>query len=322
MIAQAEEAVKGWLLTGALKELDLFDLAFDLRRQVLFLLQIREQSWRARADVLQQRGLEFLHPVQRNVIEIALGAGVNDHYFLLHWHWAVLRLFEKLDEASPAIELRLRGLVQFGTQLCEGFELAWMRPPLPDFDVPGNGRDTVEHLRERTYVGARERWGDTLSHDQRAQLEKEIEMIGRLGFAGFFLVMWDAVRFARARGILCQGRGSAANSAVAFCLGITAVDPVKNGLLFERFISEVRWVGRPRRPISTRLRHTDAKRCSLHVRTYVAPPRRSPPYADVRARAVQKRWGVVYPTELAFTFQSASSRRARRGIRADPETLA
>ncbi|HUH11805.1 MAG TPA: error-prone DNA polymerase, partial [Longimicrobiales bacterium] len=73
-------------------------------------------------------------------------------------------------------------------------------------------------------------------------------MIGRLGFAGFFLVMWDAVRFARERGILCQGRGSAANSAVAYCLGITAVDPVRHGLLFERFLSEVRADGRAEAP--------------------------------------------------------------------------
>src|SRR5439155_27147223 len=65
-------------------------------------------------------------------------------------------------------------------------------------------------------------------------------LIGKLGFAGFFLVMADAIRFARSRGILCQGRGSAANSAVAFCLGITAVDPVKHGLLFERFLSDAR----------------------------------------------------------------------------------
>ena len=69
-------------------------------------------------------------------------------------------------------------------------------------------------------------------------------MIAELGFAGFFLVMADAVRFARHKNILCQGRGSAANSAVAFCLGITAVDPVENGLLFERFLSR----GASRRP--------------------------------------------------------------------------
>src|SRR5947209_9480627 len=65
-------------------------------------------------------------------------------------------------------------------------------------------------------------------------------MIRRLGLAGYFLIVWDIVRFARREGILCQGRGSAANSAVCYCLGITAVDPIRLGLLFERFLSEER----------------------------------------------------------------------------------
>jgi error-prone DNA polymerase len=119
------------------------------------------------------------------------------------------------------------------------FELAWVRPPLPRFAVP-DGHDDDSWLRRCALEGARERWGDALSDVQRRQLEHELAIIGRLGFAGFFLVMWDAVRTAHGRGILAQGRGSAANSAVAYCLGITAVDPVKHGLLFERFLSEAR----------------------------------------------------------------------------------
>ncbi|HEU5173978.1 MAG TPA: PHP domain-containing protein, partial [Gemmatimonadaceae bacterium] len=130
---------------------------------------------------------------------------------------------------------------------CEPLDLAWMRPPMPVYPPPSLAGDTAVSthttnamLRLRTYEGAHERWGRTLSPQQEGQLEKELELVARLGFGGFFLVMWDAVRFARSRNILCQGRGSAANSAVAFCLGITAVDPVKHGLLFERFLSEVR----------------------------------------------------------------------------------
>ncbi len=98
-----------------------------------------------------------------------------------------------------------------------------------------------------TAAGAARRWGE-LSPDQRRQIDHELTVIIRLGFAGFFLVMWDAVRFAHDRGILCQGRGSAANSAVAYCLGITAVDPVRNGLLFERFLSEARVDGQTEAP--------------------------------------------------------------------------
>ncbi|MGH7664502.1 MAG: DNA polymerase III subunit alpha [Gemmatimonadaceae bacterium] len=129
-----------------------------------------------------------------------------------------------------------------------GFDLAWLRPPLPSFPVAA-GSDDDSWLREKTYEGARERWGDAaLTTAQRDQLEHELAVIRRLGFAGFFLVMWDAVRFARSRGILCQGRGSAANSAVAYCLGITAVDPVQHGLLFERFLSDIRVEGRTEAP--------------------------------------------------------------------------
>jgi error-prone DNA polymerase len=129
---------------------------------------------------------------------------------------------------------------------CACIDLRWLRPPLPVFANPP-GHDDASHLRELAFAGARTRWGD-IDERQRAQLDHELRVIGRLGFAGFFLVMWDAVRFARSKGILCQGRGSAANSAVAYCLGITAVDPVRHGLLFERFLSEVRTDGRTEAP--------------------------------------------------------------------------
>jgi error-prone DNA polymerase len=118
------------------------------------------------------------------------------------------------------------------------FNLAWLRPPLPKFAVP-EGYSDITFLHEKVYEGARERWGE-LSDAQTNQIEHELGIIGRLGFAGFFLVMWDAIHFARSKNILCQGRGSAANSAVAYCLAVTAVDPVANGLLFERFLSEMR----------------------------------------------------------------------------------
>ena len=75
---------------------------------------------------------------------------------------------------------------------------------------------------------------------QRTQLVHELALIKRLGLAGYFLIVWDIVRFSRRIGVLCQGRGSAANSAVCFCLGITAVDPIKLNLLFERFLSDDR----------------------------------------------------------------------------------
>ena len=130
---------------------------------------------------------------------------------------------------------------------CGEFELSWMRPPMPTFPVPERHTDE-SFLRECVMAGAKERWGDTLSEAQLKQIDHELGVIGRLGFAGFFLVMWDAVHYAQRNGILCQGRGSAANSVVAYLLGITAVDPVRHGLLFERFLSEKRTDGKTEPP--------------------------------------------------------------------------
>jgi error-prone DNA polymerase len=130
---------------------------------------------------------------------------------------------------------------------CGDFQLSWMRPPMPKFAVPPGHTDTT-FLAERVRIGAKERWGDTRTTAQLEQIEKELGVIDRLGFSGFFLVMWDAVHYAQSRGILCQGRGSAANSVVAYLLGITAVDPVRHGLLFERFLSETRADGKTAEP--------------------------------------------------------------------------
>ena len=126
------------------------------------------------------------------------------------------------------------------------FNLSWVRPPLPKFPVPA-GYDDDSFLREKVFEGARERWGE-VDEKQTSQLQHELRVISNLGFAGFFLVMWDAVHFAKGKGILCQGRGSAANSAVAYSLAITAVDPVRHGLLFERFLTEIRVDGQTEAP--------------------------------------------------------------------------
>jgi error-prone DNA polymerase len=101
------------------------------------------------------------------------------------------------------------------------------------------GRDEAEELRARVEEGARERYF-TVTPKVRLQLERELSLIAKLGLAGYFLVVHDIVRFCRARGILAQGRGSAANSAVCYALSITAVDPIAMELLFERFLSEER----------------------------------------------------------------------------------
>ena len=119
------------------------------------------------------------------------------------------------------------------------FRMADMRPSLPVFPLPP-GVTADEYLRALVERGADERWGNTRTPKHERQLEHELTLIAKLGLAGYFLIVWDIVRFARREGILCQGRGSAANSAVCYVLGITAVDPIKLELLFERFLSEER----------------------------------------------------------------------------------
>ena len=123
------------------------------------------------------------------------------------------------------------------------FTLENLNYRFPDFpDGHGNPLSLGEQstlLRRFVYAGAARRYG-VCSKKVRAQLEHELAMIQKLGFPGYFLIVNDLVEFARGRGILCQGRGSAANSAVCYALGITAVDPVGCGLLFERFLSENR----------------------------------------------------------------------------------
>ncbi len=97
-----------------------------------------------------------------------------------------------------------------------------------------------EHLVRLTWVGAQGRYPDGISDKVRQLLENELRLIAELRYEHYFLTVWDLVRFAQGRGILCQGRGSAANSAVCYCLGVTAVDPARIDLLFERFMSKER----------------------------------------------------------------------------------
>jgi error-prone DNA polymerase len=119
------------------------------------------------------------------------------------------------------------------------FTMADLGYRFPDYPLPP-GETPDSYLRILTYAGARERWGKALNDRVRRQLEHELGIIAKLQLAGYFLIVWDIVQFCRENRILVQGRGSAANSAVCYALGITAVDAVGMELLFERFLSEER----------------------------------------------------------------------------------
>lgn len=119
-----------------------------------------------------------------------------------------------------------------------GFTLADLGYQFPLYPLPP-GETIDSFLRQRTEEGARSRYRPY--HEKaRRQIERELQLIEKLELGGYFLIVWDIVRFCREQGILAQGRGSAANSAVCYSLGITAVDPVGMDLLFERFLSEER----------------------------------------------------------------------------------
>ena len=139
------------------------------------------------------------------------------------------RLFADLPQALAGTEALAERLE---------FTLANLGYRFPDYPVP-EGESQVSFLRRLAQVGARDRYRPY--HDKaKAQIARELDLIEKLDLAGYFLIVWDIVNFCRQQGILVQGRGSAANSAVCYALGITAVDPVSMELLFERFLSEER----------------------------------------------------------------------------------
>lgn len=107
-------------------------------------------------------------------------------------------------------------------------------------EITPDGLSPTEYLSLLTWEGAHQRFGDAFNSELKNNIEHELELIQSLSYEPYFLTVYDIVRFARSKNILCQGRGSAANSVVCYCLGITEVDPKKTSLLFERFISKER----------------------------------------------------------------------------------
>ncbi|RFC43714.1 MAG: error-prone DNA polymerase [Verrucomicrobia bacterium] len=147
-----------------------------------------------------------------------------------------LKAGQEMEELFADQPEALRNTLRLAEQL--EFTLEDLGYQFPRYAVePGESEDSI--LRRETYAGAKRRYGK-ISGPVRRQLEHELDLIRRLGFSGYFLIVWQITEFAREQGILAQGRGSAANSAVCYSLGITNVDPVGGNLLFERFLSEGR----------------------------------------------------------------------------------
>jgi error-prone DNA polymerase len=144
---------------------------------------------------------------------------------------------------------RFPGVIERAAEIgrAAAFDLALVAPDLPPFPCPP-GMTEMQYLRRVTSDGARRRYGERPARSEDLSLrarawstiDHELDLIEQLGFAGYFLIVWDIVEFCRRANIFCQGRGSAANSAVCYALGVTAADAVSLGLLFERFLSPER----------------------------------------------------------------------------------
>jgi error-prone DNA polymerase len=191
--------------------------------------------------LLATNGVSYAHPAQREILDVF--SCIRHHRTLanagrllsrnserhLKSPAEMARLFADLPEAianTQSLSARLQ------------FTLKDLGYQFPKYPVP-SGESQIHFLRERSREGMLWRYGNQ-NEKARAQIERELAMIEKLDLPGYFLIVWDIVRFCREQNILVQGRGSAANSAVCYALGITAVDPVGMDLLFERFLSEER----------------------------------------------------------------------------------
>jgi len=189
-------------------------------------------------------GLEVLYhlrsrrPLQDVLTCIRQGVPLGDAGRLLHpndRHALVSpAIFARLFADDPAAVARTREVADRCT-----FTLDQLRYRYPSEHLP-RGMTSARWLEHLVYAGSRERFGDPVPRDLRDRLRRELDLIHDLDYDGYFLTMWEIVQFCRDEGILCQGRGSAANSVVCYCLGVTAVNPREVDLLFERFISRER----------------------------------------------------------------------------------
>ena len=146
----------------------------------------------------------------------------------------------KSDREMRAIFPDLPEAIENTSRLAERltFSLENIGYKFPEYPVPA-GHSMDSFLRTIVWFGAQQRYA-AISPKVKRQIEEELALITKLGFPGYFLIVWDIINFCREHNIMVQGRGSAANSAVCYCLGITPVDPVENHLVFERFLNESR----------------------------------------------------------------------------------
>jgi error-prone DNA polymerase len=212
-----------------------------LRGQERVNQQLCDLAEQHRLPIIATNGVQYARPYGRQVLDVF--TCIREHTHLD----AAGKLLTQNAERHLKSDAEMRALFADRLDAIENtqrladrleFTLENIGYEFPSFPVP-DGHDMNSFLRTITLFGAQQRYS-SISTAVKRKLEEELSLITRLGFAGYFLIVWDIINFCREHNVMVQGRGSAANSAVCYCLGITPVDPVSNHLVFERFLSESR----------------------------------------------------------------------------------
>ena len=203
--------------------------------------QLCDLAGQHRLPVIATNGVQYARPSGRKVLDVF--TCIREHTHLD----AAGKLLTQNAERHLKSDAEMRALFRDKPEAITNterladrltFSLENIGYAFPAFPVP-DGHSMDSFLRTMTLFGAQQRY-EAMSTAVKRKLEEELALITKLGFSGYFLIVWDIVNFCRENNIMVQGRGSAANSAVCYCLGITPVDPVSNHLVFERFLSESR----------------------------------------------------------------------------------
>ncbi len=199
-----------------------------------------------RLPVIASNGVRYATEADRELLDVLIA--IRHHTTLDKAGRLLAANAQRLLRSGPAMAALFRDIPEAiaNTRIVSqrlNFTLNNLGYEFPHYPVPA-GETMDSFLAQRVDEGVRNRYGSPakqyLFEKARAQVEHELKLIAKLGFAGYFLIVWDLIRYCRQHGILVQGRGSAANSAVCYALEITAIDPVGMELLFERFLSESR----------------------------------------------------------------------------------
>jgi error-prone DNA polymerase len=194
-----------------------------------------------RLPLLATNGVQYAKPYGREVLDVFTCIREHTHLdaagrLLSQNAERHLKSGREMRELFPDLPEAIENTSRLAERLT--FSLENLGYEFPEYSVPA-GHTMDSFLRTMVWFGAQQRYA-AISAKVKRQVEEELALISKLGFAGYFLIVWDIVNFCREHNIMVQGRGSAANSAVCYCLAITPVDPVSNHLVFERFLNESR----------------------------------------------------------------------------------